>query len=52
MIRRVTAEGQIHSNLNSVISRLDTEGTLEKLHANFKEIFENEVRYTLEGNPS
>jgi hypothetical protein len=50
MIRRVKAEGQIHSNLNSVISKLETEQTLDRLYTSFKEIFENEVRYTLFGS--
>lgn len=49
MFSRVSAEGQIHSNLQSVISKLNNEGTLEKLYGNFKNIFENEVSYTLNG---
>jgi hypothetical protein len=51
MFSRVSAEGQIHSNLQSVISKLNNEGTLEKLYGNFKNIFENEVSYTLNGRP-
>lgn len=49
MFSRVSAEGQIHSNLTSVITKLNTEGTLDKLYTNFKNIFENEVNYTLNG---
>jgi hypothetical protein len=51
MFSRVSAEGQIHSNLTSVITKLNTEGTLDKLYTNFKNIFENEVNYTLNGKP-
>ena len=47
MFSRISAEGQIHSNLQSVISKLHNEGTLDRLHSEFKAIFENEVKYTL-----
>ena len=50
MIKRIKAEGLIHSNLNSVISKLETEQTLERLYSTFREIFENEVKYTLYGS--
>ena len=47
MFSRISAEGLIHSNLQSVISKLNNEGTLDRLYSEFKAIFENEVKYTL-----
>ncbi len=52
MFSRISAEGQIHSNLQSVISKLNKEGTLDRLYTEFKAIFENEVKYTLNSTPS
>jgi hypothetical protein len=49
MFSRVNAEVHIHSNLSSVVSKLNNEGTLEELYESLKKIIENEVSYTLNG---
>jgi hypothetical protein len=49
MFSRVHGEVNIHSNLSSVVTKLNNEGTLDELYENLKRIFENEVGYALKG---